>query len=167
MVFVAGVFSIFLNCTLVKSLVLMKLKGWCFNVVVDFGTSGKGGGGGPFSCDLVNGVSFATIETCFSSNVDMFNSDFVLCNFTFVLEAAMLRRYSEGLISEFESLSAFGNLGGINGNTSCLLTKCGPELLPLLFASRTETCVTCSSEEVVTTTVFLSPATSTKRKQNF
>lgn len=128
----ATVFSVRRSCTLVRSFVLMKLKGCGFSVVGDdFSASGSGGGGGPYSCDLlsVDVVSFViTVTLCRSSNVLMFSSDFVLCNLTVVLQAAMLRRYSDGLISEFESLSVFENLGGMNGNTNCLLTKCGPEL---------------------------------------
>lgn len=175
MVFEARGLVVFRNCILVRSLVLMKLKGCLFlraAVAADmvggdvvFSVSvGNGGGGGPattISCDLARGTSLVTTLTwCFSSKVEMFASDLVLCNLKFLLPA-ILRKYSDGLISEFESLSAFGNFGGINGSTNCLFTKWGPPDGVSWAGDGCDTDDTASTVDeqlVVTTTVDLSLA---------
>ena len=154
----------------------MKLKGCTFDTVgTCLSASGKGGGGGPTSAGFgvmavadVADVSLTVTVTCgFSlSKVVIFSSDFVLCNFAFVvLLAAMLRKYSDGFINEFESLSAFGNFGGMNGNTNCLLTKCGPAGAALVDDSCAGVAGGADSTlAVVTTTVDLSLSVPNKTK---
>lgn len=98
---------------------LMAPSGCCcfLTVVGEMQSSvGRGGGGGP-------GGAESTVSESVSVLLDVSSS-------TGVSEALSrlpprLRRYSEGLMSELESATVLGNLGGMNGRTSCLLTRFG------------------------------------------
>lgn len=77
---------------------------------------GRGGGGGPGGDDATVSGGVSVLLGAISS--------------TGALEALgrlppRLRRYSEGLMSELQSAAALGNLGGMKGRTSCLLTRFG------------------------------------------